>query len=615
MAAAEPREPGSGPVDRLRKAGAGIGVIVAAVRLVWAASPLRCAVTFGVQAMASLSLLVQVLLVDQVLSILTEAPGTGRRIGDALLPVAMLTVVSTATTVGLAAANLQNRVLGDLVNREVWRKILDVSFGVDLATYEDPEFHDQAARVQASAGPQTEAVAYGVVLLVGDVLGIIAGAVGLFAVAPLLAPLLLLSGVPLIVVSQVVGRREFAFALRQSEPTRRRHYLEAVLVQRELAKEVRAFALQSRLRARWEQYYDAYLRDTREHVNRRLRMLLAGHLMAALLSGAALVLAVVLVARGSLSVAAAGAALVALRLLGSRVSGATQNVGTIFEASLFLRELAGFYARRPEAGRRAGLARAPEEFEEIRATRISFTYPRAPQPALRGVSITLRRGEVVALVGENGSGKSTLAKLLADLYEPDEGIITWDDVDLRSLDPESVRRRMAIIFQDFARLRLSARDNIALGALDGEADEPAVRRAATQADADDFLAALPHGYDTVLSKEFSGGTDLSLGQWQRVALARAFVRDAPLLILDEPSASLDPRAEYELFERIRTLFADRTVLLVSHRFSTVRQADRIYVLSQGQVLEEGNHEHLMAAQGVYAELFDLQARAYRDDGD
>ena len=186
----------------------------------------------------------------------------------------------------------------------------------------------------------------------------------------------------------------------------------------------------------------------------------------------------------------------------------------------------------------------------------------------------------------------------------------WDGVDVRRLDPEGVRRQMSVIFQDFVRYKLSARDNVGLGRPDDDADEEDVRRAAVQADADRFLSRLPAGYGTVLSKEYAGGSDLSLGQWQRVALARAFVRDAPFVILDEPSASLDARAEHDLFERIRTLLRGRTVLLISHRFSTVRSADRIYVLAEGQIVEQGDHTSLMRLGGLYAELFQLQASAY-----
>jgi ATP-binding cassette subfamily B protein len=228
------------------------------------------------------------------------------------------------------------------------------------------------------------------------------------------------------------------------------------------------------------------------------------------------------------------------------------------------------------------------------------------------MSLTIEAGQVIALVGENGSGKTTLAKLLSRLYLPQAGTIRWDGVDIAELDPAGVHRRIAVIFQDFARYQLTARENIGLGAVD-HIDEPdTIRAAAVHAGADQYLAAQPAGYDTILSAEYDGGRDLSGGQWQRVALARAFIRDAPLIILDEPTASMDPRAEHDLFTRIRSLYAGRTVLLISHRYNTVRAADHIYVLDAGRIIEHGNHDQLITAAGTYAELFTLQAQAYTD---
>ena len=219
-------------------------------------------------------------------------------------------------------------------------------------------------------------------------------------------------------------------------------------------------------------------------------------------------------------------------------------------------------------------------------------------------------GEIVALVGENGSGKSTLAKLLCRLYLPQRGRVLWDGTDTATVDPDELRRSVAVIFQDFLHYALPAAENIGMGRHQHIGDAEAIRRAAVHAGADEFLAKLPDGYGTVLGPEFEGGRELSVGQWQRVALARAFFRDAPFIILDEPTAALDARAEHELFASIRTLCRGRSVLLISHRFSSVRSADRIYVLDGGRMAESGSHDQLMARRGRYAELFALQASAY-----
>jgi ATP-binding cassette subfamily B protein len=241
-----------------------------------------------------------------------------------------------------------------------------------------------------------------------------------------------------------------------------------------------------------------------------------------------------------------------------------------------------------------------------------FRYPGADRPALRGASLHVDAGEVVALVGENGSGKTTLAKVLAALYRPEEGRVLWDGIDAADYDQERARRSIAVLFQDFARYFMSARANIEVGRPEVEDQLDTVVEAARRAGVHDELARLPLGFDTLLGPEFLGGTDLSVGQWQRLALARAFYRDPALLILDEPTASLDPLAESRQFESMRSLFRDRAVLLISHRFSSVRAADRIYVLEHGVITEAGGHDELMARGGRYAEMFTRQASAYLD---
>ena len=266
---------------------------------------------------------------------------------------------------------------------------------------------------------------------------------------------------------------------------------------------------------------------------------------------------------------------------------------------------------RPEPREPGVPGREPGSFGPIVAEEITFSYPGSERVALHGVSLRIEPGEVVALVGANGSGKTTLAKLLAGLYLPSEGRVCWGGRDTREVDSRELLGHTAIVFQDFIRYALSAGDNIALGRHEHAQDMAAIVRAAERAGADRDIGSLPEGYQTLLGPAFIDGTDLSCGQWQRVALARTFFRNAPLVILDEPTASLDAKAEHELFARIGELFADRSVLLISHRFSTVRSADRIYVLNEGYVVESGTHEELVAAGGTYAELFTLQASPYQ----
>ncbi len=282
------------------------------------------------------------------------------------------------------------------------------------------------------------------------------------------------------------------------------------------------------------------------------------------------------------------------------------------EHDLFLtsyREFMALEAKVVEPARPVAVARPLRQ--SIAFEGVSFGYPDSGRTVLEHVDLTIRPGEVTALVGPNGSGKTTLVKLLCRLYDPQGGRVTRDGVDLREMSTTDLRRGIGVIFQDFARYQLTARENIWLGDVALEGDDAAVERAAREAGAHDLIAGLPRGYDTMLGTWFEEGEELSIGEWQKVALARAFVRDADVLVFDEPASALDPLAEHGVFERIRELARGRAVVLVSHRFSTVREADVIHIVDAGRIVESGTHEELVARRGVYAAMYEVQARAYR----
>jgi ATP-binding cassette subfamily B protein len=302
-----------------------------------------------------------------------------------------------------------------------------------------------------------------------------------------------------------------------------------------------------------------------------------------------------------------GAAAVAAPILVTRFATVGMAISQTLQASIFLDDLNDFLNLKQQTfSSTQTRARSTPKISEIKVDSVHFSYPGTEAEALKGVSLTLKPGEVVALVGENGSGKTTLAKIIGQLYRPSSGRVLVNGIDTEELDGAELRKQIAIIFQDFVRYQLTANENVALGDTAHIDDTQRVQSAVDQAGARDFLERLPEKYETILSKAFPGGADLSIGQWQRVALARAFFRDAPFIILDEPTAALDARAEYHLFERLRELRRGRTLLLISHRFSTVRSADHIFVMNQGEIIENGSHDELMQNEGLYAELFNLQ---------
>ncbi len=589
------------------------GLVRRSLRTVWAAGRAELCTVLGLQVLAAAALAVQVLAVERVLTaILAVGDGDGP-LADLWLPVGVLAGVTALA--GITAAVQQNveRLLAEKVTAQTWRQVLDTSTSVSLRHFEDPEFFDRLQRVEANALYRPYQVTQGLVMASGAALASLGLGAALVSLHPLLLPLLLLGGLPLVLTGRRESRLEFDFAVRQAPAHRLREYLILLQTGRDEAAEVRAFGLAGELRRRLDAVQHRYLAALRGHVRRRSVLAAVGNLAAAAALALTLAALVWAVAEGEVAVAAAGAAIVAIRLLATQVQAIAGGVRLVFESGLFLDDVDAFCAVRPD-DEDDDRVDAPAAFGTVAADGVWFTYPGADRPALSDVSITVGRGEVVALVGENGSGKTTLTKLVAGLYAPTAGAVRWDGVDARAYRGSSLRRLVTVIFQDFQRYAFSAADNVAIGRPDDVPDPVRVRAAAAAAGIDAALAGLPDGYDTPLSREFPGGRELSGGQWQRVALARALYRDAPLVVLDEPTAAMDARAEHDLFASLRTVLAGRSALVVSHRFSTVRTADRIYVLEAGRVVEQGDHDQLMALGGRYAELFRLQAAAYLPEG-
>jgi ABC-type multidrug transport system fused ATPase/permease subunit len=574
------------------------------VRLVWQAGRNEFLLTAALQIVSALGIAAQLFIAKAVLSAVLDADNL-----SGLLPeLAALVGISVALDVARAIEAEQTRILGELVGRRASDRVLDVSTRVDLLSFDSPDFYDRLQRARAQGQWRSLQTVNGLLGLVGATIAAAGIMIALAALQPLLLPLVLAGYVPLWIVTTRNTRDLYHFQFGMTPNERQRHYLFRVLSARDPAKEVRAFGLAAFLRGRYDRLYDERITELRSLGRRRTLRSLGGALASAVVTAGTVGALAYLYVSDRMSLAATGAAVFGLYQLSGQLRGIHFSASSLYEATLFIRDYASFLTLEQSA--ESGGRPAPRGFSLLTVEDVTFTYPDSSQPALDGVSLEISAGEVVALVGENGSGKTTLAKLMAGLFRPQRGRVRWDGVDTTELDPDELRRSIAVIFQDFERYLLPARENVGVGRHEWIDDTSAIGKAAVRADADGFLSELPEGYETMLGREFSGGYDLSIGQWQRVALARAFFRDAPFVILDEPTASLDARAESRLFERMHELLEGRSVLLISHRFSSVRSADRIYVLSGGRVVEHGSHDELLAAGGLYAELFTLQARAY-----
>ena len=588
-------------------------LVAQAFRLVWRAAPRQLSLAGGLQLFAGLSLAGQLAVVRRIIDRATIEDGVPDL--TQLAPeLALFGVLLVIVAVAAVAQREQQRLLGELVEKYTTGEVMNVSTAVDLIEYDHPSFYDrlQRARVNASARPLQ--IANGVIGLLGSGAAVAAVGAALIWIEPIVAALIVLGGLPTLYFNRLSSKVMHRYAVRQTAGDRRRSYLYEVLSRKETAQEIRAFDSSAHLRDEHDRLFDRKIEDLHGTIRRRMAYGAMSAAITAAVTVGSLVLLFTFVRTGRLAVSDAAVAIGAVVIVGSRIKGLLASSGSLYEGALFLRDFTDFVetgARQAAARSRA--APAPPAFERIELQDVSFTYPSRTEPSLEDVSLEIRHGEVIALVGENGSGKTTLTKLLAGLYRPDQGVVRWDGRDVADSDLADLREHVTVIFQDFTRYFLSAHENVAISRIRDIDDEEGVHKAARTAGADGFLRSLPDGYATLLGPAFLGGSDLSTGQWQRVALARAYFRASPLLILDEPTAALDPRGEYEIFQQVRRMAQGHTVVLVSHRFSSVRAADRILVLDGGRIVEEGDHDALVERGGLYAELFELQAAGYRED--
>jgi ATP-binding cassette subfamily B protein len=501
--------------------------------------------------------------------------------------------------------------LADRYTHHVSIKVMRQAAQLDLTTYEDPAYYDRLERARVQATDRL-AMIQQMGRLFQQVLTTLIFTATLLYYSPWLVLLLCLGVLP-----SFVGETHFAFLgyaknFRQTPAKRQMDYLRQVGGSKDAAKELKLFNLSEYLSNRFaalsQGIYD-------ENVELSRRKLFWGGLLSILgILGYYGAYAYVIwrAVQGQYALETFVFITTAIQQASSNLQQVFSTASGIADQALFLTDLLAFFEMQPTVRSKPGALPAPRPISRgFVFKNVSFRYPGTSRMVLRDFNFTLSPGERVALIGENGQGKTTVVKLITRLYDPSEGQILLDGVDLREYDLESLHAEIGVIFQDFMRYEMTARENIAVGRVEMDHAPEEIEYAAEKSLASSVIAKLPQRYDQMLGRRFEGGVDLSGGEWQKLALARAYLRDAQLLILDEPTASLDARSELEVFERFAELTSDKMALLISHRFSTVRMADRIVVLEAGRLVEEGNHAQLMALGGRYAAMFEMQAASYR----
>ncbi|MDF2629620.1 MAG: transporter ATP-binding protein [Symbiobacteriaceae bacterium] len=496
---------------------------------------------------------------------------------------------------------------------KIYVKVLDLlmqkASTLSLAQFEQPEIHDLIERTTQGDRGRVFRMVYVSIQSVAIAAGLLSALALLITASPWLAVAALAMAVPVSWVGVRQGARWFDLVRRQSPGRRFTQYLGGLLSRREAATELRAYQLVGYFLEKWRR---SFARRRADHLDVRWANVKEGWLAAvcaAMLFAGALGGAIYLASSGRVGPGEIAVLIGAIRILQASLGHLAANVGAVWEMGLPVAELRSYLEMAvpaPHTG--AGVAFPTPMQGVIRFEGVTFTYPGGGEPVLRNLTMEIRAGEKVALVGANGAGKSTLTKLLLGLYQPDAGRITIDGVPIGEILPDSFRQNVSCVFQDFVRYNLTLHDNVAVGNLEAT---PAQVEAACSAAG---LERLPAGPETMLGRTFTGGVELSGGQWQRIAMARTFVRGAQLIVLDEPTAALDPRAEMEVFAKFVELVKGKTALLISHRLGSARMADRVIVLNDGRVAETGSHDELMAAGGLYAELFKTQAQWYEEAG-
>lgn len=608
----QPRNRRGEPLPPVRERLAAFRYIPRFLRMVWRTKP---AYGFGILAVRLVSAFTPVamlwvgkLIIDTVLANIGAAnPDWDLLVKLVLLELAIALVADVLSRL----ASLLEALLGDLFSNAMSVRLMEHAATLDLEKFEDPDFRDQMQRARRQT--------MGRVALLSQVLGmgqqtitLLSLLAALVAFNPWLLLILVVAILPSFLGETAYAGITYSFMFQWTQQRRELDYYRWVASEVDPAKEIKLFGLSDHFIGRYSVLADDYVAENRRVATHRAATgaLLTSFSTVAYYGAVGVIVQQTVV--GAITVGTLTFLIGSFQRSRGLIGSVLMAIARGYEQGLHLKDLFDFLAVTPRIVNRPDALPIPDVVRSgLTFENVSFRYPDAERWAVRDVSFQIGPGERVALVGENGSGKTTVVKLLTRLYEPTEGRILLDGVDLRDYDLASLRSAVGVIFQDFFRYDLTARENIAVGLIESADDEGRVVDSAQKSLAAAVIGGLDAQYDQMLGRRFEGGANLSGGEWQKVALARAYMRDAQILVLDEPTAALDARAEYEVFERFTELTAGKMAVLISHRFSTVRMADRILVLAGGAVIEDGSHDDLVARGGDYAELFGLQAEGYR----